>query len=142
FIREPGGLSAERLDRVVEFLLQLEELAAGANVRLGIENEHSCLVATATEMSMLLEQLPKSFGAIWDPCNVLYLPDMPGPRPGDCSLLADRLHHLHVKDAVRRKPEKGKLPAVAVPIGAGEVDWRAHLVELRDIGYQGAISLE
>lgn len=144
FLRQPNPLEPQRLARVTEHLLGLVELAAGSGVRIGIENEHSCLIATADEMNTFLGGLPADqVGAIWDPCNVLYVPGAEPPRPENITLLAPRLFHLHVKDALRRSPTTpGALIAVGMPVGVGEVDWRAHLRALQRSGYRGMLALE
>ncbi len=144
FLRLPNALEPQRLVRVREHILGLVELAKGSGVRIGIENEHSCLTGTADEMLAVLTGLPAaSVGAIWDPCNVLYVHDVPPPEPGDITRLAARLFHLHVKDSVRRPPSApGGLIAVGTPVGIGEIDWRAQLRALRACGYRGMLSLE
>lgn len=144
FLRQPDPLEPRRLARIIEQLRGLVDLAKGSGIRIGIENEHSCFVATAEEMSAVLAGLPSDqVGAIWDPCNVLYVPEATPPRATDIALLAPRLFHVHVKDSLRRPPEKaGGLIAVGTPVGIGEVDWRAHLRALRQCGYQGMLSLE
>jgi sugar phosphate isomerase/epimerase len=144
FLRQPHPLEPQRLARVKEHLLGLVELARGSGVRVGVENEHSCLIGTADEMNAILDGLPAdSVGAIWDPCNVLYVPEAAPPTPENITVLAPRLFHLHVKDSIRRPPATpGALIAVGVPIGIGEVDWRAHFEALRDCGYRGMFSLE
>ena len=113
-------------------------------MRLGLENEHSCLTGNVEEMLAILALVPNaSVGAIWDPCNVLYVHDVPPPSAADIPRLAPRLFHLHVKDAVRRPPATpGGLIAVGTPVGIGEIDWRAHLLALRQCGYRGMLSLE
>jgi L-ribulose-5-phosphate 3-epimerase len=145
FLRQPNPLEPKRLARVKEQLLGLVELAKGSGVRIGIENEHSCLIATAEEMMVVLAGLPvDQVGAIWDPCNVLYVPEAAPPRPDNLALLGPRLFHLHVKDALRRRttPAAGELIAVGMPIGTGEIDWRAHLRALQSTGYRGMLSVE
>lgn len=144
FLRQPNSLEPKRLARIQEHLLGLVELAKGSGVRLGIENEHSCFVATVEEMSAVLTGLPAdSVGAIWDPCNVLYVPEAAPPTPRNITTLAPRLFHLHVKDSIRRPPATpGALLAVGTPLGVGEVDWRAHLLALKSSGYRGMYSLE
>jgi sugar phosphate isomerase/epimerase len=144
FLRQPDALEPQRLARVKEHLLGLVEIARGSGVRLGIENEHSCLTGTVQEMTAILDGLPvETVGAIWDPCNVLYVHDVPPPAPADILQLAPRLFHLHVKDAVRRAPAtNGGLIAVGTPVGLGEVNWRAHLQALRQCGYAGFFSVE
>lgn len=142
FLREPVPFDEGRIKQVAEHLLELEEIAGSDRIKIGIENEHSCFVATAFEMQTLLSLLPKRFGAIWDPCNVLYVPDAPRPSPEDIPELASRIFHLHVKDAVRKSPQEGRLCAEGVPVGIGEVDWRAHFKALRSSNYDGLYSLE
>lgn len=145
FLRTPNPGEPAKQQRVVEHLQGLLDLAAGSGVRLGVENEHSCLAATAEETAAILAPLPADrIGAIWDPCNVLYVPGVAAPTPADLVRLAPRLFHLHVKDAIRRSGAiaSGELIAVGTPVGIGAVDWRAHLRVLREIGYQGLLSLE
>jgi L-ribulose-5-phosphate 3-epimerase len=144
FLRQPDPLEPKRLARISEQLLGLAELAKGSGVRLGIENEHSCFVATAEEMNAILSGLPSAqFGAIWDPCNVLYVPGAAAPTPANIALLAPRLSHIHLKDAIRRAPSSpGGLIAVGLPVGIGEVDWRGHFHALQRAGYRGMFSLE
>ena len=44
---------------------------------------------------------------------------------------------------MRRPPATpGGLLAVGTPVGIGQIDWRAHLLALRQCGYQGMLSLE
>jgi L-ribulose-5-phosphate 3-epimerase len=144
FLRQPNPLEPKRLARVKEHLLGLVEIAKGSGVRIGIENEHSCLIATADEMTAVLDGLPADqVGAIWDPCNVLYVPEAAPPQPANIAQLGRRLFHLHVKDSLRRPPSAaGGLVAVGMPIGTGEVDWRAHLRALQASGYRGMLSVE
>ncbi len=144
FLRQPNALEPQRLARVAEQLRGLGELAKGSGVRIGIENEHSCLTGTVEEMEAILALVPKeTFGAIWDPCNVLYVPGATPPVPANLTRLAPRLFHVHAKDAVRRAAATGDaLLAVGTPVGVGEVNWRGHLQTLRTIGYRGMLSLE
>ncbi|MBL9199943.1 MAG: sugar phosphate isomerase/epimerase [Opitutaceae bacterium] len=144
FLRQPDPLEPLRLDRVAEQLRGLGELARGSGVRIGIENEHSCFTGTVAEMEAILARLPADqFGAIWDPCNVLYIPGAGAPLPSDITRLASRLFHLHVKDSIRRPPATpGAHIAVGTPLGLGQVDWRGHLEAARAAGYAGMFSLE
>lgn len=146
FLRTPNPAEPAKQRRVVEHLQGLLDLAAGSGIRLGVENEHSCLAATAGETAAILAPLPADrIGAIWDPCNVLYVPGAAAPTPADLVRLAPRLFHLHVKDAVRRDlaaVKSGELIAVGTPVGIGDVDWRGHFKVLREIGYAGLLSLE
>ncbi len=143
FLRTPNPAAPAKQARVVEHLRGLLDLAAGSGIRLGVENEHSCLVATADETLAVLAPLPADrAGAIWDPCNVLYVPGATAPTPADLVRLAPRLFHLHVKDALHRADAHSIHIAVGMPVGLGEVGWRAHLQALQSTGYRGLLSLE
>jgi L-ribulose-5-phosphate 3-epimerase len=144
FLRKPNPAEPQRLRRVTDELLGLVELAKGSGIRVGIENEHSCLVATVDEMLGILSGLPADqVGAIWDPCNVLYVPGATPPAAGDLTRLGARLFHIHLKDAMRRPPATPTaLIAVGTPVGIGEVNWRAHMQALQRMGYRGMLSLE
>jgi sugar phosphate isomerase/epimerase len=147
FLRQPNTLEPQRLARIREHLAGLVDLARGSGVRVGVENEASCMIATIAETVAVMQGLPiGSCGVIWDPCNVLYVPEATPPAPADIAAIASRLLHVHVKDAVRRTATlaggAGPLPAIAMPIGAGEVGWRAHLRALHAAGYQGMLSME
>jgi L-ribulose-5-phosphate 3-epimerase len=144
FLRKPNPTEPQRLKRVTEELLGLVDIAKGSGVKIGIENEHSCLVGTVDEMLGILTGLPADqVGAIWDPCNVLYVPNAAPPSPQDLTRLGARLFHIHLKDAMRRPAAtSGALIAVGTPVGIGEVNWRAHLQELQRMGYRGMLSLE
>jgi sugar phosphate isomerase/epimerase len=143
FLRTPNPADPAKQARVVEHLRGLLDLAAGSGIRLGVENEHSCLVATADETLAVLAPLPADrAGAIWDPCNVLYVPGATAPTPADLVRLAPRLFHLHVKDALQRAEARSIHIAVGMPVGLGKVGWRAHLQALQSTGYRGLLSLE
>ncbi len=145
FLRTPNPAEPAKQARVIAHLSGLVALAAGSGIRLGVENEHSCLAATADETLALLAPLPADrVGAIWDPCNVLYVPGAAPATPADLVRLAPRLFHLHVKDAIRHTthPSGSAHIAAGTPVGVGEVDWRAHLHALAATGYGGLLSLE
>ena len=144
FLRTPNPTDPAKQQRVIEHLAGLVELAQGSGIRIGVENEHSCLAATADETLAILAPLPADrVGVIWDPCNVLYVPGATPATPADLTRLAPRLLHVHVKDAVRRPTMvPGDLIASGTPVGIGDVDWRGHLRALRAIGYRGLLSLE
>jgi sugar phosphate isomerase/epimerase len=142
FLRQPGDERGARIPRISAQLERLVKIAADAGVRIGVENEHSCAVATGAEISALLATLPDPrIGIVWDPCNVLYLPQSPGDVTSSFAALAPRVFHIHVKDAVRL-PAEGEAGAKAMPVGLGEVGWRQHLWDLARSDYRGMLSLE
>src|SRR6185437_13876943 len=73
FLRRPAALDESTLKRIVEHLRKLLEIASGSGIRIGVENESSCIIGTGDETLRLIAQLPdKQFGIIWDPCNCVY----------------------------------------------------------------------
>ena len=126
-----------------ERLQPLLELAQNTPVRLGVENELSCVVATAEEMRIFLEHFESDrIGVIWDPCNILYLNRAPVPPTAQYAAIQSRVFHVHVKDAWRTTDSIASMRAVAAPVGLGDVDWRTHLGEIIRGGFKGKFSLE
>jgi sugar phosphate isomerase/epimerase len=54
------------------------------------------------------------------------------------TLPKNRIHHCHVKNAVKDTNEKIQW----APVGTGYIDWIAQFRALRQIGYHDAVSLE
>jgi L-ribulose-5-phosphate 3-epimerase len=138
------------------------ELAQQERINLAIENENSCLVSTGKELHRFLDALdeipqstirnPKSVYALWDPCNEIFAGATEPPYPNGYDLIADRMIHLHIKDAIRLNP-KSQIPnpklnppaggePKCVPIGDGWIDWQGQLQALIANNYTGGASLE
>jgi sugar phosphate isomerase/epimerase len=143
FLRRSAAENAGALPRIVEHLGALAAAAQGTSVRIGVENEASCIIGTGLEAAELIRHLPDPrFGIVWDPCNVLYTPGAPADATAGFAALSGRIHHIHVKDARRVAPKPGCHPAVAAPVGLGHVGWTAHLAEIARSGYDERFSLE
>jgi L-ribulose-5-phosphate 3-epimerase len=137
FLRKASPATNDDMIRIAEHLTSLLDLLP-KGLRLGVENEASCLVGTGAESIALLSQLPDPrFGLIWDPCNVLYIPEYPGPATEGFERLAARIVHIHAKDAARTSTG-----AEARCMGDGDVGWARHFQALREAGYRGLVSLE
>jgi sugar phosphate isomerase/epimerase len=143
FLRRPPAENATLIPRVAELLQELLPIARDGHVRIGIENEHSCVVGTGPELASLFALLPDPhYGIVWDPCNVVYVPGAPEKATTGFADFRSRLFHIHVKDALRVPPKAGALQAIAEPVGLGDIGWRAHFREIIDTKYDGMISLE
>jgi sugar phosphate isomerase/epimerase len=103
----------------------------------GLENEHACNVATASESAAMLKAVPHpALKLVWDPANALCSGE--DPYPGGYSLLPkERIVHVHAKDChvVNHKPLWG-------PLGTQAIDWKGQIAALKNDGYTGFISLE
>ncbi len=137
FLRQPSPASNEDVMRIAEHLTSLLDLLP-EGLRIGVENEASCLVGTGAESIALLAHLPDPrIGLIWDPCNVLYIPEYSGSATEGFDRLAARIIHIHAKDAARTISG-----AEARCMGDGDVGWARHFQDLRKAGYCGLVSLE
>ena len=125
------------LEAIVSALSGLAVLAAKEDITIGLENEHACNLATASETVRALEFIPHpNLGIIWDPANALVAGE--NPFPGGYSLLPKaRIVHVHAKDC---HIEDGQ--PVWGPVGTRHVLWKAQIAALLADGYKGFLSLE
>ena len=125
--------------RIIEALHGAVEKAAAAGVKIGLENEHACNIATASESAPILDAIQHpSFGLVWDPANCYIAGEVPYPD-GYGRLAANRILHVHAKDGVL-PPGSDRMNWGDV--GAGEVDWTGQLSAMLRDGYAGMVSLE
>ena len=125
--------------RIVEALQGAVEKAAAAGVKIGLENEHACNIATASESAPILDAIQHpGFGLVWDPANCYIAGAVPYPD-GYGRLAANRILHVHAKDGVL-PPGSDRMNWGDV--GAGEVDWTGQLAAMVRDGYTGMVSLE
>ena len=120
---------------------ELEKTAAIAHdegIRLVLENEFSCNVATGAESAAMLKVVKSpSLGLNWDPGNAYDAGETPYPNGYD-GLDKSRIFHMHLKDGV--PGEKGGVEWA--PIGSGKIDFVGQFRALIKDGYKGTMSLE
>lgn len=125
--------------RIIEALHGAVEKADAAGVKIGLENEHACNIATASESAPILDAIQHpSFGLVWDPANCYIAGEVPYPD-GYGRLAANRILHVHAKDGVL---PPGSDRMIWGDVGAGEVDWTGQLSAMVRDGYTGMVSLE
>ena len=135
-----------RLDDVAPYRAAIDEkLRAAAEVagRQGIvlllENEFECNTATGREAARTLNAVPTPHLALnWDPGNAVMRGELDAFPAAWEALPKNRIHHCHVKNAV--KNAAGKIEWA--PVGTGYIDWSAQFHALRTMGYHDAVSLE
>jgi L-ribulose-5-phosphate 3-epimerase len=76
----------------------------------------------------------KSIRANYDPANMVMRGFDPVQGVYD---LGDLIVHTHAKDGIGPGPNRGE-----VPLGEGEVDWPRYLRALKEIGYDGYLTIE
>ncbi len=124
-VQEPAGL----LSRLADIVGEMTEVAARAKVRLLVENEGSCNVATCVEVAALLKAVPSPwFGVNWDPMNGLRFQEAPYPD-GYALLPKDRLGNVQIKGR-------------SLLEGPQQLNWAAIFRALEADGYAGQVGLE
>jgi L-ribulose-5-phosphate 3-epimerase len=144
--------------RIAGELAKAAEVAERGGIRLVLEDEGSCNVGCARELSKMLSLVPNiNFGANWDVGNGYWHGEISFPD-GYALLDKKRIWHVHLKDvrcgdpaAKQPKAEAWRLksgPETETPnchtalVGEGEVDLLGRLRALLRDGYQGTLSLE
>jgi L-ribulose-5-phosphate 3-epimerase len=125
------------LDAIVKALTELAEAAAKHDLIIGLENEHACNIATASETARVLEIVKHpNLMVVWDPANAYVAGENPFPN-GYRSLPANRIVHVHAKDChlEGHKPVWG-------PLGTRAIDWKGQIAALLSDRYPGYLSLE
>jgi sugar phosphate isomerase/epimerase len=120
-------------------LQQAAERAAKDNILLVLENEFACNTATGREAAATLAGIPSPNLALnWDPGNAVMRGELDAFPGGWDALPKRRIHHCHVKNAVRDASGK----TVWSPVDVGYIDWTAQFRALKQIGYADGAMLE
>jgi len=131
----PHDPADSRFQTLLQRIIQIADLFAAKGIELGFETGQE----TAETLGAFLHHLGKpNVGVNFDPANMI-LYDKGDPITA-LRTLAPWLKQCHIKDAV-----KTKIPGTwggEVPVGAGEVDWRAFLRTLDQIHFQGILAIE
>ena len=141
FLRRSHPATPDDLARAASHFGKLIEIVHGTGIRVGIENEASCIMGNAVETAEFWKHLPPSAQTtlVWDPCNCLYLEGDEDPVGPAFDAVAGLVGHVHIKDARR----DGSKPALkCVEVGTGQLDFPAHFRALKADGYRGWITLE
>jgi sugar phosphate isomerase/epimerase len=138
FLRVPDPSSVR--DAVLEVIAEAVQRTEKAGLKLIIENEHACNIATGAETGWLLERIASnSFGVIWDPGNAANLEARPFPE--GYGYVRKRVMHMHVKDMNKQFPNVERAERY-VKVGDGCIDYAGQFRALAADGYNGTISLE
>jgi len=108
-------------------------------MRLVLENEHACNVATARESVAALNAVRSAgLGLNWDPGNAFAGGEHDTYPTGYAMLDKKRIWHMHVKDCDQDAAGKYRW----LPAGAGKIDYVKQFADMRKDGYTGSISVE
>jgi sugar phosphate isomerase/epimerase len=114
---------------------QVADFFATRGMGLGLETGQE---QAETLLAFLKKLDRKNVGVNLDPANLLLYDK--GDPVAAVRTLGPWLRQCHVKDAVRTK-----VPGTwgeEVPVGKGQVDWRAFFQALRDVGFTGNLCIE
>lgn len=122
---------------ILEVLAEAARRTEAAGLKLALENEHACTIATGEEAGWFLRQLPRdTFGVIWDPGNEAYVGSE--PFPSGYQHVRGRVLHVHVKDTTFLNERQRSF----VKMGVGSIDYVGQFRALAADGYTGTLSLE
>jgi sugar phosphate isomerase/epimerase len=122
-----------------EKLRSAAETAGKQGILLVLENEFECNTATGREATRTLNAIQTPHLALnWDPANAVMRGELDAFPAAWETLPKNRIHHCHVKNAV--KNTEGKVEWA--PVGTGFIDWTAQFKALNKLGYREAVSLE
>jgi sugar phosphate isomerase/epimerase len=117
----------------------IEALAGAAGergLRLMVENIDR-VFSTPDGMRALFEAAPRAaFHLDVGHANLRLGPGEPNRTAAFLEAFADRLVHVHISD------NKGGMEDLHLPLGAGLIDWRAVATALKEVGYDGTVTLE
>ena len=133
----PGTVSYDQAyDNARERLAQLAPYAESAGVSIGVENVWNKFLLSPLEMKRFLDEIDSpNVGAYFDVGNILYIGY---PDQWIRILGAKHIKRIHFCDS---RPNVAGLDSF-VDLLAGDVDYHAVMQSLRDIGYDGWVTVE
>lgn len=127
---EPKSCRKEVVDRVGKLVQQ----AQGTGITVLLENEEGLYGDTIERCAEVIRAVKAPHLKLaYDPCNLVVIGHK--PYTDSFSLAKKHLGYLHVKDWVRERKEM-------VPAGQGDAEWKPIIQALKDMNYDGIISLE
>ncbi|MGG3282913.1 sugar phosphate isomerase/epimerase family protein [Paenibacillus solani] len=136
----------ELYDQAVQYLHEVEELAAAYGVKALVETHHLTIAPSAGLAHRLVSHFnPQHIGVLYDPGNMVY-EGYENYRMG-LELLGPYLAHVHVKNGGYRKSPSvdgtsAEWSAEWTPLSQGAVPWRQVVQDLKSVGYDGYYGIE
>ncbi len=128
------------LEKFASEFRPLVELAKQSGVQLGFHNHESNLGAPLWDVASVIDSLDaKTAGYYFDVRHAVVEGSGAGWKAA-FNLIAPRLKMIAVKDFYWEKTSKG-WKIINCPLGQGMVDWKAYCKLLKQVNFQGPISL-
>ena len=157
--RDPSKGIEWNIDRFKDVWPAIISTAEKHNIKIGIENcpmlftkdewpGGKNLATTPAIWDQLFEAIPSSaFGLNYDPSHLVWM-QMDEVQP--IYDYAERLHHIHLKDAKVYKKKLDRVGIMAYPLdyhspklpGLGDVRWGDFFSALTSVGYRGPVCIE
>jgi sugar phosphate isomerase/epimerase len=157
--RDPAKSLEDNFRKFASVWPEIVSFAESQNVKIAIENcpmfftkdewpgGKNLAYAPAIWRRMFREIPSRSFGLNLDPSHLLWQ-QIDYVRP--IYQFADRIFHVHIKDAKLLGDELDEVGILATPLefhkpklpGLGDVQWGRFISALTDVGYQGAACIE
>jgi sugar phosphate isomerase/epimerase len=119
-----------------EAISQLAQDAASAGITLMVENLDR-MFAGVEDLRAVLDAVPEVlFHLDVGHANLNLGRDAKNRTKDLLDAFGDRLAHVHLSD------NRGGSEDLHLPLGAGTVDWRSAIKALKDVGYDGTVTLE
>lgn len=129
----PGYDAPAAWERFVEMTQRVIQIVEDAGMRYAMEAHPYRHVSSAASMLRLVDRVPSpALGMNFDPSHMFPCGDMPQLAIRE---LGQRVFHCHFSD-------NDALTNAHWRPGRGKIDWRAVLEALRDVGFDGTISIE
>lgn len=123
---------------VVDSLAEAAAKAQAAGFQLLLENGNGTWADSGRAAKALLDAIGSdALRLTWDPGNVIYGDLCEDPVTEGFALARPYVANVHVKDATV-EDGTGRWQM----IGEGRIDWRRHLRDLKQAGYEGHLTLE
>ncbi|ESW59380.1 MAG: sugar phosphate isomerase [Rhodobacter sp. CACIA14H1] len=120
----------QALDWTTAALAEIADYAAAAGISVAVEptSADSNLIDSCDDVIALMDAVNRpNVGAMFDTYHTLYRNEVPSDY---VYRLGKRLRHIHLADANREPP------------GSGVVDYVSLIQSLRDVGYEGYLTME
>jgi sugar phosphate isomerase/epimerase len=157
--RDPAKSVEDNFRRFASVWPEIVSFAESKKVKIAIENcpmffsqdewptGKNLAISPSIWRRMFSEIPSKSFGLNLDPSHLLWQ-QIDYVKP--VYEFADRIFHVHVKDAKVRKDKLDDVGILATPLeyhapklpGLGEIQWGRFISALTDVGYQGGACIE
>ncbi len=149
----------KNLEKFEKIWTPLVKYAEEQQVKIGIENcpmyftydewpKGQNLAYSPALWRKMFERIPSAFlGLNYDPSHLLWM-QMDYLLP--IYEFAERIFHVHIKDAKLHREKLNQVGVLANPLefhtpklpGLGDIQWGHYLSALHDVGYQGAVCVE